>query len=128
MKRIAIVGCGLRIIAFAKALKNTYNQTHQIVALMDNDPGKMDRFAKWVELDVPQYTDYDKMCAEIMPDLVIIGTTDTFHAEYIVRSLDKKIGVISEKPLCINAEQCVLIREACKRNPEVFAVTSHNSR
>ena len=128
MKKVAIVGCGLRIIAFAKALKNTYNQTHTIVALFDNDPGKMDCFAKWVELDAPQYTDFDKMCEETSPDLVIIGTTDVFHADYIVRSLDKKIGVISEKPLCINAEQCLQIREACKRNPEVFAVTSHNSR
>ena len=110
MKKVAIVGCGLRIIAFAKALKNTYHQPHTIVALMDNDPGKMDRFAKWVELSAPQYTDFDKMCAETHPDLVIIGTTDVFHADYIVRALDKKIGVISEKPLCINAEQCLQIR------------------
>ena len=129
MKNIAVVGCGLRIVAFARALRETYCKTHKIVALMDNDPGKMAGFAKRTELEeVPQYTDFDLMCAEVKPDLVIIGTIDTFHADYIVRALDKKIGVISEKPLCTTQEQCLAIREACRRNPEVFAVTSHNSR
>ena len=129
MKRIAVVGCGLRIVAFAKALRETYCNTHKIVALMDTDPGKMAGFAKRTMLeDVPQYTDFELMCAEIKPDLLIIGTIDTFHAEYIVRALDKKIGVISEKPLCTTQEQCQAIREACRRNPEIFAVTSHNSR
>jgi len=128
MKKVVIVGCGLRLLAFAKALKTTYSQTHRLAALMDIDPGKMRGFARWMELDVPQYTDFDKMCAEIRPDLVIIGTVDVFHADYICRALDKKIGVISEKPLCVNRQQCLEIRAACRRNPEVFAVTSHNSR
>ena len=129
MKRIAVVGCGLRIVAFAKALRETYCDTHKIVALMDSDPGKMAGFAKRTMLeDVPQYTDFELMCDEIKPELLIIGTIDTFHAGYIVRALDKKIGVISEKPLCTTQEQCRDIREACRRNPEIFAVTSHNSR
>lgn len=129
MNRIAVVGCGLRIVAFAKALTETYNEHHTIVGLMDTDPGKMAGFAKRTKLEnVPQFTDFDTMCAEVRPDMVIIGTIDTFHADYIIRALDKKIGVISEKPLCTTQEQCLAIREACRRNPEVFAVTSHNSR
>ena len=128
MKKIAVIGCGLRITSFAKALKERFNQNYVIAALMDTDPGKMHKFAQVTGLDVPEYTDFDLLCDEIGPDLVIIGTVDCFHADYIVRALDRKIGVISEKPLCINTGQCLQIREACKRNPEVFAVTSHNSR
>jgi len=60
--------------------------------------------------------------------MVIIGTVDCFHAGYVIRALDRKIAVVSEKPLCINMEQCREILEAHHRNPEVFAVTSHNSR
>ena len=129
MSNIAVIGCGLRIVAFAKALTETYCENHKIVGLMDTDPGKMAGFAKRTGLEsLPRFSDFDAMCAEVKPDLVIIGTCDVFHAEYIIRALDKKIGVISEKPLCINQEQCLAIREACRRNPEVFAVTSHNSR
>ena len=116
MKRIAVVGCGLRIVAFAKALTETYNEHHTIVGLMDTDPGKMAGFAKRTGLEnLPQFTDFDAMCADVKPDLVIIGTIDTFHADYIVRALDKKIGVISEKPLCTTQEQCLAIRAACRR-------------
>ena len=128
MKRVAIVGCGLRMLAFARALCESYAGTHEIIALMDIDAGKMAGFARAAGLQVPQYTDFDQLCAACHPELVLIGTVDAFHAEYVVRSLDRKIGVICEKPLCINRLQCREILAARERNPEVFAVTSHNSR
>jgi predicted dehydrogenase len=128
MKKVVITGCGLRMLAFANALKNNFSATHQIVALMDVDPGKMALFAKRTQLDVPLFTNFDQMCDSIHPDLIIIGTIDCFHANYIVKALDRKIAVVSEKPLCVNFDQCREILAAKKRNPEVFAVTSHNSR
>ncbi len=128
MKRVAIVGCGLRMLAFAKALCSSYAVTHEIIALMDIDAGKMAGFARAAGLQVPQFTDFDQMCDACHPELVLIGTVDAFHAEYVVWALDRKIGVICEKPLCINREQCRKIQAAQQRNPEVFAVTSHNSR
>ncbi len=128
MKRVVIVGCGLRMLAFARALSESYAGTHEIIGLMDIDVGKMAGFARAAGLQVPQYTDFDQLCVVCHPELVLIGTVDAFHAEYVVRALDRKIGVICEKPLCINREQCREILAARKRNPEVFAVTSHNSR
>lgn len=128
MKRVAIVGCGLRMLAFARALSESYSETHEIIGLMDIDAGKMAGFARAAGLRVPQYTDFDQLCAGCHPELVLIGTVDAFHAEYVVRALDRKIGVICEKPLCINRDQCRAISAAQQRNPEVFAVTSHNSR
>ncbi len=128
MKRVAIVGCGLRMLAFARALADTYSTTHQVIALMDIDTGKMAGFARAANLQVPQFTDFEQMCDTCQPELVLIGTVDAFHAEYVQRALDRKIGVICEKPLCINRQQCKEIQAAQERNPEVFAVTSHNSR
>lgn len=128
MKRVAIVGCGLRMLAFAAALAAKYSGTHKIIALMDVDPGKMRGFSRSAGLNVPLYTDFDRMCDECRPDLLLIGTVDVFHAGYVVRSLDRKIACVSEKPLCVNVEQCRLILAAQRRNPEVFAATSHNSR
>ncbi len=128
MKKVAIVGCGLRMLAFTAALAGKYSGTHKIVALMDVDPGKMRGFSRAAGLDVPMFTDFDRMCDECRPDLLLIGTVDVFHAEYVVRSLDRKIACISEKPLCVSVEQCSRILAAHRRNPEVFAATSHNSR
>ena len=128
MKKIVITGCGLRMLAFASALKNRFRTTHAIAGLMDIDPGKMRGFARKAGLDVPMFTDFDRMCDEIRPDLILVGTADVFHVEYVIRALDRKIAVVSEKPLCINFDQCRMILEARHRNPEVFAVTSHNSR
>ncbi|MFA6928852.1 MAG: Gfo/Idh/MocA family oxidoreductase [Lentisphaeria bacterium] len=129
MEKVAIVGCGLRMLAFTSALSQTYCATHTVVALLDIDPGKMAGFARASGLlQAGQYTDFDRLCEECRPDLLIIGTVDAFHAEYVVRALDRKIAVICEKPLCINRQQCRDILAAQERNPEVFAVTSHNSR
>ena len=60
--------------------------------------------------------------------MVIVTTVDATHAQYIISAMERKIDVVSEKPLCINAEQCRAILDAKARNPEVFAVTSHNAR
>ncbi|MBQ9337545.1 MAG: Gfo/Idh/MocA family oxidoreductase [Lentisphaeria bacterium] len=129
MKKVAIAGCGLRLLlAFVPALKNRFGDRYVIAGLMDVDPGKMRGFAKKAGLDVPMFTDFDQMCDAVRPDLVLIGSVDRFHAQYVIRALDRKIAVVSEKPLCVDFDQCRDILAARRRNPEVFAVTSHNSR
>ncbi len=129
MARIALVGASSRVTAFLNALRSDELKTlHQVVALFDIDPGKMKGFCQKYKLDVPCFTSFDEMCDKIKPELVIVTTVDVTHAQYVIQAVDRKIAVVSEKPLCINADQCRQIREAKARNPEVFAVTSHNAR
>lgn len=130
MARIALVGASSRVSAFVSVLRRSekLKGLHEFVALFDIDPGKMKGFCQKFALQVPCFTDFDKMCDEARPELVIVTTMDATHAEYVIRAMDRKIAVVSEKPLCINAEQCRKIRDARSRNPEVFAVTSHNAR
>ena len=128
MKKIALVGASMRICAFVKALKKDYTENYQICALMDIDKGKMRAFIELMDIDMHTYTDFDKMCCEIKPDLLLISTVDYFHRDYIVKALNRKIAFICEKPLCVNIEQCQDIIMAQQQNPEVFAVTSHNAR
>ena len=128
MKKVAFVGASKRSGAFTKVLKENFADRYEIVAVMDIDPGKCRGWLQRDGLDVPVFSDFDEMCDTVKPDLNIVTTVDAFHAEYIIRSLDRKIGCISEKPLCISAEQCKAIRAARQRNPEVFAATSHNAR
>ena len=129
MARIAFVGASSRVACFLGALRSDeLKPLHEVVAIFDIDPGKMKGFCLQYKLDVPCFTSFDEMCDTIKPDLVIVTTVDVTHAQYVIQALDRKISVVSEKPLCINAEQCRQIREAKARNPEVFAVTSHNAR
>lgn len=129
MARIALVGASSRVTAFLGVLRNEiYKGVHEVVAMFDIDPGKMEGFKEKYKLDVPCFTDFDEMCDTIKPDMVIVTTVDATHAEFVIKAMDRKIAVVSEKPLCINAEQCKQIRDARARNPEVFAVTSHNAR
>ncbi len=128
MKRIGIIGTSMRAGAFAKALATEFTDTYKIVGLMDLDVGKAHGFCAFNHIEAPIYTDFEKFLAECSPELVLVATVDVFHESYIVKLLDRKIGVISEKPLCINAAQARSIFAAHQRNPEIFAVTSHNLR
>lgn len=126
--QIALVGASIRVRAFVESLLKNYHQTHEICGIMDIDPDKIRGLQASFGLDVPAFTDFDKMCDELKPDLLLITTVDVYHEKFIVKALDRKIGIISEKPLCINAEQCRSILAAHARNPEIFAATSHNAR
>jgi len=128
MKKIALVGASMRIRAFVQALKKNYAGTHRLCAVIDVDDGKMRAFSESVGLELPRYTDFDRLCTETEPDLLLISTVDCFHRDYLVKGLDRKIACISEKPLCVNVEQCRDILAAQQRNPGVFAATSHNAR
>ena len=129
MARIALAGASSRVSAFVSVLRrDELKNLHEIVGLFDIDPGKMKGFCQKFGLQVPCFTDFDEMCDAVKPEMVIVTTMDATHAEYVIRAMDRKIAVVSEKPLCINAEQCRKIRDARSRNPEVFAVTSHNAR
>ena len=129
MRKIVLIGASMRATAFVKTLRNNFADSYKIVGILDCDPGKMKGFKETYALeDVPAFTDFDEMCKAVAPDMVIVSTVDATHKEYIVKALDRKIACVSEKPLCVNAEQCREILAAQERNPEVFAVTSHNAR
>ena len=128
MKKVVFVGASMRSTAFLNVMKNHFAGEYELSALFDCDPGKMKGYKAVYGVDVPCYTDFDRMCDEIKPDMAIVTTMDSTHAEYIVKCLDRKIACVAEKPLCINIGQCREILAARDRNPEVFAVTSHNAR
>ena len=122
-KKVVLVGASARVRVFVRVLTEDFADRYEIAGLMDVDPGKMQGFCESLKLDVPCFTDFDAMCDAVQPDMALVTTVDRYHAEYVVRALDRKIGVICEKPLCISAEQCRAIRAAQARNPEVYAVS-----
>ena len=102
MARIALVGASSRVSAFVSVLRRSekLKGLHEFVGLFDIDPGKMKGFCQKFDLQVPCFTDFDAMCDAVKPELVIVTTMDVTHAEYVIRAMDRKIAVVSEKPLC----------------------------
>ena len=128
-KRVVFVGAGMRALyAFMFHIREHCSDTVEVVGLLDVNEAVMKGFNDCIGAEYPMFTDFDTMCDTVKPDLAIVTTVDQFHGPYIVRLLDRKIGVICEKPVCTTAEQCKEILEARKRNPEVFARVSHNAR
>ncbi|MBE6385574.1 MAG: Gfo/Idh/MocA family oxidoreductase [Lentisphaerae bacterium] len=128
-KRVVMVGSGMRAVyAFMPYLNQYCRDRFEIVGIFDIDKGVMKGFNDQLQTNYPMFTDFDEMCNTVKPDLGIVTTVDQFHSQFIVKLLDRKIAVVSEKPVCTTAQQCKDLLEAGKRNPEVFAHVSHNAR
>ena len=124
MRRIAIVGAGHRCyMNFAYEIAKNYSDFHKIVAVCDVNIGRCEFFSDKLDKEIKVYTDFDKMLSEQKPDAVIVTTPDCYHHEYVIRALDFGCDVYSEKPLTIDAEKCLAIREAEKRNGKRVTVT-----
>lgn len=58
----------------------------------------------------------DRMLDEVEFDALAIGDVYAKRGELVLRALKKSKHVISDKPLCIRAEELHAIRELCRRN------------
>ena len=56
------------------------------------------------------------MIEETKPDAVFVVSKDCFHAHYIIKSLEKGLDVITEKPMTTNWEDGIRVREAEKKS------------
>lgn len=123
MKNIAIVGAGYRCYEmFAKPLSKDYDNV-RIAAVCDPNPGRTEFYRNTLDKDIKEYSDFDKMLEEVKPDAVIVTTVDAYHHVYIIKALEAGIDVFTEKPITIDEEKCLLIREAEKKSGKKVTVT-----
>lgn len=129
--RWALAGSGSRgTYMYAKPLATEpkYKGKAELVGLFDVSPTRMDYCRQTIgRPDIPAYTDFDRMMEELNPDGVIICTTDSTHAEFIVRTLKRHKDAITEKPLCTTSEQVRRILAAQNKSHGRVMVT-HNMR
>ncbi|WP_346239492.1 Gfo/Idh/MocA family protein [Niabella insulamsoli] len=111
--RIVLVGTGVRGTSFwGKRLVEQYPDKLQFVGLCDINPGRLEFAKKFMGVDCPVSTDFDKMLKEQKPDLVIVTTKDSTHHEFIIKGLKAGHDVLTEKPLTIDENKCQQILEA----------------
>ncbi len=116
--KIAIVGFGNRAYSFVvPLLKPEFHDRAKIVAVLDNDPVKLD-FAKGALKDEPQVEYFTDQASffKVEADVVLVTPPQFAHREIACAALDAGYNVFLEKPMARNTEECRAIIEAEKRS------------
>jgi len=115
MKKIrwGIVGPGEIANKFAKAIKNVDCAELVAVASRTEENGKA--FAD--KYDIPMvFCGYEKMAESEEVDAVYISTPHPFHKSCAEIFLNAKKHVLCEKPICVNAQQAIKLKECANIN------------
>ncbi|MDL2241864.1 Gfo/Idh/MocA family oxidoreductase [Bacteroidales bacterium OttesenSCG-928-L03] len=123
--RYAMVGCGHRGTSMWGKLLVTsgYKDYIDFVGFCDSNPGRVEYAQRTIEPNAPTFTDFDKMLKETRPDVVMVTTTDASHDEFIIKTLNAGIDVITEKPMTTDEHKCQAIIDAEKRSGKKVTVT-----
>lgn len=91
-----------------------FNETSELVAVLDIDERRVRSFYEKAGIQLPFYlpADFARMVAETRPDVILVVSQDYSHAEYIVKGLRAGCDVIVEKPMVINGEQVRAVQAA----------------
>ncbi len=124
MKRYAIVGTGSRAGMFVNAIRNTFPEFAEIVALCDFSQTRMNYYQKQMG-EIPTYhaDDFEKMINETKPDSVIVTTIDATHHHYIIKAMERGCDVVCEKPMTIDEDKAKAVFSAIKRTGKSLRVT-----
>jgi predicted dehydrogenase len=112
--RVVLVGTGNRgTSTWGSNLVGPYSDIVEMVGLCDINRKRVEVGKELIGVDCPTYhsSQFDQMIEETDPDMVIVTTTDSFHAKYVVRAMELGCDALSEKPLATEAEQCQRILE-----------------
>ena len=126
MERLAVVGCGARAYyMFAKHLKEKFSSEVEIVGVCDKNIKRCEYWQKTINPQMKTYKadKFEAMLDELKPDRVLVATWDCYHHEYIIRAMEKGYDVLSEKPISMDEEKCLAIRQAEKETGRKVTVT-----
>ena len=111
-KRYAVVGVGSRAYMYLDAIQTTYASNAELVGVCDTNAGRLElaradaKTAGRAEPRAYRAAEFDKMIAETKPDVVIVTTVDSTHADYICRAMELGCDTITEKPMTTEAGMC----------------------
>ena len=86
-----------------------------IAAVFDLGAETRDEFLACWGSEIPAYDDYERMLAEVQPDLVCIATRQTMHADQIEQAVAAGVrGILCDKPLATSPAEMDRIVAACR--------------
>ncbi|MEM1136484.1 MAG: Gfo/Idh/MocA family oxidoreductase [Bacteroidota bacterium] len=116
-KRVALVGTGIRGVTFwGKRLVENYSDILEFVGLCDINPGRLDFGKGYIGANCPTFTNFDEMLEKTKPELVIVTTKDSTHHQFIIKTLEAGIDVLTEKPMTTDEYKCEDIIEAERKS------------
>lgn len=96
--RAALIGTGGIGEAHVRAIEATQGRV-ALAAAVDIDASRVAQFSK--RNGIPGvYTDYERMLGEVKPDIVLIATPPSQHAQMSITAMEAGAWVFCEKPLC----------------------------
>jgi predicted dehydrogenase len=127
-KRYAQVGLGGRSLLFSRAIVEQFAATCELVALCDNNEGRLRMRGQWASergVEVMTYKDdaFDRMIAETKPDIVIVTSKDCTHDKYICRAMELGCDVLTEKPMTTDEHKCQRILDTKRQTGRRCRVT-----
>ena len=128
--KAALIGCGRISFKHIEAIVNNKEQI-ELVAVCDpvteKAEAKKTEYLKAIPgATVSVYTDYQKMLAEVKPDLVSIATPSGMHCSIACDALNAGCHVITEKPMALSTDDAQLMIDTAKKNGKKLAVSFQN--
>lgn len=126
--KYTLIGCGRIAPNHIKAALAAADRGLEIAAICDIVPEKAEALAERFELgDVPRYTDYKKMLADVAPGLVAVATESGSHAAVALDCIAAGCNVIIEKPIALSMADARRIVSAADA-AGVTVSTNHQNR
>jgi len=115
-KRCAVVGIGNRAHSWIGGIVEQHPEASELVALCDIELDRCRDVNEAYATTAAVFDDYEKMLADINPDMVIVVSPEHCHREHIIKALDAGCDVATEKPLCTTIDDAKAIIDAENRN------------
>ena len=87
----------------------------EFVAVADPDPKATARFARGALAGIRQYTDYRQMLDKEKLEMVAVGGPNGTRAEILLAATERKLHIVSEKPLATDRAALAKIRAGVER-------------
>ena len=118
MKRLAVIGCGLRSHCYLYQLRDRIGRDWQLSALADPNPVAIDVYQRnYGNSAVKTFASGPELLGKMGDELdaVIIGSPPTLHLESLLPSLEKGLIIVLEKPIATTIEDCAAMWQAYQK-------------
>lgn len=124
MYKIGVIGLGVR--AHKGVIPPLRELSKDVLITAVADPAE-EKVRKYINEEPDRYStnlkiydNADDMLAKEELDGIIIGTRCSLHTDMAIKAMEKNVPIFLEKPVCINHEQLIRLKEANdKYNPQV---------
>lgn len=111
---IGVIGCGGRIRAIVRGLLPEMGGAARVVSVFDPSEESRRTFSRELGYDFTSAATTEQVINDPSVKWVMIGSWNSAHAEQVIAAYRAGKNIFCEKPLAINAEECLAIQEASK--------------